>query len=140
MTELQKNIKEISQKLGITFSCYPENSKPTNMPVCDKTFEDVTDDGSYTFFRFNFKGVGYIGVITGATQTERNYAALLPAYIESFNERARFRTESSRSSFICRSGTALRTDTPKTGYLPTAHALKRTSDLRYSTIRSSSPF
>ena len=66
MTELQKNIKEISQKLGITFSCYPENSKPTDMPVCDKTFEDVTDDGSYTFFRFNFKGVGYIGVITGA--------------------------------------------------------------------------
>lgn len=97
MTELQKNIKEISQKLGIAFSCYPENSKPTDMPVCDKTFEDVTDDGSYTFFRFNFKGVGYIGVITGATQTERNYAALLPAYIESFNERE---TDLSKTDFL----------------------------------------
>ncbi|MBR2330719.1 MAG: helix-turn-helix domain-containing protein [Clostridia bacterium] len=97
MTELQKNIKEISQKLGITFSYYPENSKPTDMPVCDKTFEDVTDDGSYTFFRFNFKGVGYIGAIVGATQTERNYAALLPAYIESFNERE---TDLSKTDFL----------------------------------------
>ena len=87
MTELQKNTKEIAQKLGIVFSYYPENTKPTDMPVCEKPFEEVTDDGSYTFFRFTFKGVGYIGAIEGATQTERNYAALLPAYIESFNER-----------------------------------------------------
>ena len=84
MNELKKIAKETSEKLGISFLCYPENSRVEGVPVCDKQFETVTDDGTYTFFRFTFKSVGYIGVLDGATQTEKNYAALLPAYIETF--------------------------------------------------------
>ncbi|MBO5479696.1 MAG: helix-turn-helix domain-containing protein [Clostridia bacterium] len=97
MTDLQKSIKEIAQKLGITLTYYPEKSKPTDVPVCEKTFEGVTDDGSYTFFRFTFKGVGYIGAIEGVGEVERNYAALLPTYIESFNERE---NELSKTEFL----------------------------------------
>lgn len=97
MTDLQKSIKEIAQKLGIVLTYYPEKSKPTEGPVCEKTFEGVTDDGSYTFFRFTFKGVGYIGAIEGAGEVESNYAALLPTYIESFNERE---NELSKTEFL----------------------------------------
>ena len=97
MTELKKNTKEIAQKLGIEFSYYKESSKPTDAPVSQKTFEDVTDDGTYTFFRFTYKGVGYIGAIKGVTEIERNYAFLLPSYIEGFNERE---TELSKTEFL----------------------------------------
>ena len=84
MNELKKIVKETSEKLGIPFLCYPENSRVEGVPVCDKQFEKIADDGTYTFFRFSFKGVGYIGVLSGTTQTEKNYASLLPAYIETF--------------------------------------------------------
>lgn len=87
MTELNKIVKETSAKLGVAFSYYLENTRPQNVPVCDKQFEESTDDGTYTYFRFSFKNSGYIGVLDGTTQTERNYAALLPAYIESFTDK-----------------------------------------------------
>ena len=87
MNELKKIVKATSEKLGVDFSFYAENTRLKDVPVCDKQFEDTTDDGSYTFFRFSFKNVGYVGVIKGVTQTEKNYAALLPAYIESFIEK-----------------------------------------------------
>lgn len=87
MNELQKIVKETMEKLGVNFTYYPENSRPANGPVCDRHFEGITDDGSYTFFRFSFKGVGYIGALEGATGVEKGYAQLLPAYIESFTEK-----------------------------------------------------
>lgn len=87
MNELLKIVNETSEKLGVKFTFYPENTRPTNMPVCEKQFEGITDDGCYTFFRFYFRGVGYVGAIHGATETERNYATLLPAYIESFTDK-----------------------------------------------------
>ena len=87
MNELEKIAKETANTLGLEFSFYPEKSRPTGVPVCQKPFEGVTDDGSYTFFRFTFKGTGYIGAIEGATAVERKYALLLPAYIESFIDR-----------------------------------------------------
>ena len=87
MNELKKIVKETAEKLGVSFTYYEEKKKPTDAPVCEKPFEGVTDDGEYTFFRFLFKGVGYIGVLEGATQREQNYATLLPAYIESFVDR-----------------------------------------------------
>ena len=87
MGELEKIVEEIVQKLGVGFTFYAENSIPKNMPVCDKAFEKITDDGSYTYFRFTFRGSSYIGALCGATQTERNYAEMLPAYIESFTEK-----------------------------------------------------
>ncbi|MBQ3221755.1 MAG: helix-turn-helix domain-containing protein [Clostridia bacterium] len=87
MNELEKIAKETANTLGLEFSFYPEKSRPTGVPVCQKPFEGVTDDGSYTFFRFTFKGTGYIGALEGATAVERKYALLLPAYIESFIDR-----------------------------------------------------
>ncbi len=87
MNELQRVAKQISERLGIAFSYYAENSRPSAGAVCDRQFEGVIDDGSNTFFRFLFKSVGYIGVLTGTGETERNYAALLPSYIESFVEK-----------------------------------------------------
>ncbi len=87
MTEIEKIVKETAEKLGVEFTYYPENSKPTGKPTCDRQFEGVIDDGAHTFFRFTFKNVGYIGVLTGAGETEKNYASLLPAYIESFIDR-----------------------------------------------------
>ncbi|MBR1975330.1 MAG: helix-turn-helix domain-containing protein [Clostridia bacterium] len=87
MTELKRIFKGISEKLGIEISFYAENSRPTDVPVCDKQFESVTDDGTHTFFRFLYRSVGYIGYIIGAGEAERNYALLLPSYIEGFAER-----------------------------------------------------
>ena len=87
MNELEKITKETAQKLGVEFRYYAENSRPKNGPVCEKQFEGVTDDGAYTFFRFYFKGVGYICAIEGTEEAHRNYATLLPAYIESFTDK-----------------------------------------------------
>lgn len=87
MTELEKITKEISQKLGVEMGFYTENTRPVGIPVYDKPFENVVDDGAYTYFRFTFKSVGYVGVLKGAGQTEKGYAALLPVYIESFTDR-----------------------------------------------------
>ena len=87
MSELKKIAQSVSEKLNVTFSFYAENSRPKDAPFCDKQFEGVTDDGTYTFFRFLYKTVGYIGCILGVGETEQNYALLLPSYIESFAEK-----------------------------------------------------
>ena len=87
MSEMEKIVEDIQTKLNVTFTCYAENTRPVGVPVCDKQFEGVTDDGNVTYFRFLFKSVGYIGCIHGVGEAERNYASLLPAYIESFTEK-----------------------------------------------------
>ncbi|MBQ4053422.1 MAG: hypothetical protein IJD33_03690, partial [Clostridia bacterium] len=99
MNELERVAKLISEKLGVEFSYYAENIRPKTGAVCDRQFEGVIDDGSYTFFRFLFKSVGYIGVLMGAGEAERNYATLLPAYIESFTEKE---TELSKTEHLKR--------------------------------------
>lgn len=87
MTEMDRIAAEIAALLKEEFGCYRENSRPGGLPACDRQFEDVTDDGNNTFFRFLYKNVGYIGVLKGTGPVQRNYAALLPAYIESFAEK-----------------------------------------------------
>lgn len=87
MRELTKTVKEISEKLGVEFCFYAENTHPTGLPVCDRQFEGVIDDGSFTYFRFLYKNIGYIGVLRGASEIEKNYALLLPSYIEGFAEK-----------------------------------------------------
>ncbi len=99
MNELKKIVEDISKRLGIAFTYYEEKKKPNNAPVCEKPFEDVADDGEYTFFRFLFKGVGYVGALVGAQETQRNYAALLPSYIESFVDKE---TELSKTEYLKR--------------------------------------
>lgn len=94
MTELKKIVKELSEKLGLEMFVYPENTPPTNGPVCQQQFELLTDDGTYTYFRFLFRNVGYIGAILGVGRTETNYALLLPSYIESFMEQGSELTKS----------------------------------------------
>ena len=87
MSELKKISADLAQKLGISVLFYVENTCSEGVPVCEKPFEAVTDDGQYTYFRFIYKGVGYIGVLEGAGEEEKRYAWLLPSYIENFTER-----------------------------------------------------
>lgn len=87
MPNLEQIGKEIAEKLGIKLFFYAENSRPSGVPVCDKPFEGTTDDGQYTYFRFLYKSVGHIGAIEGVGEESKNYALLLPAYLESFVER-----------------------------------------------------
>ena len=87
MSELKKIGAEVAEKLGINVLFYAENTRVEGVPVCEKPFESVTDDGQYTYFRFLYKGVGYIGVLEGAGEEENRYALLLPSYIENFSER-----------------------------------------------------
>lgn len=87
MSEMERIVNEISKSLGITFRYYAENTRPADIPVCDRQFEGVTDDGSYTYFRFFYRGVGYVGVLEGADEINRNYALLLPSYIEGFADK-----------------------------------------------------
>ena len=99
MSELKRIVKEIEEKLNISFLFYAENTHPFNVPVCDKQFEGMTDDGKYTYFRFLHRNVGYIGVLDGVTQVEKNYALLLPSYIEAFAEKE---TELSKAEYLKR--------------------------------------
>ena len=106
MNELEKVVKQISEQLGLSFSYYAENRRPATGVVCDRQFEGVADDGSNTFFRFLFKGVGYIGVLTGAGEQERNYATLLPAYIESFSEKDEELSKTEHLKWILQGGSS----------------------------------
>lgn len=99
MSELTKIVAEINGKLGVAFSCYKENVRPVEGPVCDKQFEGITDDGNYTFFRFLHRNVGYVGAIEGTDKTAYAYAAMLPAYIESFAEKE---SELSKTEYLKR--------------------------------------
>ena len=99
MSELKKIGAELAQKLGINVLFYVENTRVEGVPVCEVPFETVTDDGQYTFFRFLYKGVGYIGVLEGAGEEEKRYALLLPSYIENFAERE---TELSKTALLKR--------------------------------------
>ena len=87
MSELERIVKEISKMPGLAFRYYAENTRPQDIPVCDKQFELTTDDGQYTYFRFLYRSVGYIGVLDGAGEEQKNYARLLPSYIESFADK-----------------------------------------------------
>ncbi len=99
MTEIERIVNEIAKKMGTELFYYAENSRPTDIPVCDKQFEGITDDGQYTYFRFLHRGTGYIGVLKGTEETQRNYALLLPSYIEGFTEKE---TELSKTEHLKR--------------------------------------
>ena len=87
MRELQKIMTLITEKLGIEVGFYSENAKKGAKAVYEKPFEDVADDGTHTYFRFFFKGTGYIGVLKGVDDTIRGYATMLPAYIEMLSDK-----------------------------------------------------
>ncbi len=99
MSEIERIAGEISKFPGIDFLYYAENMPPMGVPVCDKQFEGITDDGEYTYFRFLYRGTGYVGVIKGVGEEQKNYAHLLPSYIESFTDRE---TELSKTEYLKR--------------------------------------
>ena len=59
MSDLKKIIDQTASRLGIALTFYPENERDENVPFCDKPFEETTDDGTHTFFRFSFENAGY---------------------------------------------------------------------------------
>ena len=87
MTELEKHIQDTKEKLGVALRFYREGTRPADTPICDRTFEGYCDDGKYTFFRFYFKNKGYIGVLDGVSEREKQFATLLPAYLESLADK-----------------------------------------------------
>ncbi len=99
MSEMEKIAQEIINTLGVEFLYYAENSRPVGVPVCDRQFEGVVSDGENTFFRFLYRGVGYVGVLKGATEEQKRYALLLPSYIESFIDKE---TELSKTEHLKR--------------------------------------
>ncbi|MBR2622686.1 MAG: helix-turn-helix domain-containing protein [Clostridia bacterium] len=87
MFDLKKIRDEIQTTMGLSLAFYAENTRPDGVRVCEKHFERVTDDGEYTYFRFLYKNVGYIGILEGVGKETTRYALLLPSFIESFAER-----------------------------------------------------
>ncbi len=87
MSDMDRIAGEICKIPGLQFIYYPENTRPQGLPVCDRQFEGVVDDGEYTYFRFLYRGVGYIGALKGVEETQKTYALLLPSYIESFADK-----------------------------------------------------
>lgn len=87
MTEIEKIAEHIIERFQIPFRYYPEGTRPVGLPVCDWQFDQVTEDEDRTFFRFLYRNVGYVGVLEGVGELQRNYAVLLPSYIESFVEK-----------------------------------------------------
>ena len=99
MNELEKISQSISVQLDVPFAYYREDSSRVDVPVCDRQFDDITDDGEHVFFRFSYQQNGYVGVLFSASDEAKKYAALLPAYIESFIERE---TEISKTDYLKR--------------------------------------
>ena len=90
MTELEKISAGVSALLGRAFGCYREDLPELpggGLPRCDRQFEGIADDGECTFFRFLYKNAGYVGVIKGTGGDVRAYAAMLPAYIGSMQDK-----------------------------------------------------
>lgn len=87
MNELDKISQDITGRLGVQFAYYREDLPTKDVPICDRQFDEITDDGEHVFFRFSYKQNGYIGVLYSVAEEVKRYALLLPAYIESFSEK-----------------------------------------------------
>ena len=83
MNELEKIVADVSEKLGVRLGFREESSAEKN-EACSS---GPRSDGKHTYFRFSFAGETYTGVLDGASKAEKNYAALLPAYLASFAEK-----------------------------------------------------
>lgn len=79
MKGIDKILAETSEKLGINFLfCSREDETDAAFLNKQKAEEGVT------VFKFFFHGEGYVCGIEGTGKTEEGFAALLPAYLESF--------------------------------------------------------
>lgn len=80
MKELDKIVAEISERLGVRLGFHEETAAERGETYAS----GAKSDGKHTYFRFLFAEKTYTGVLDGVTKTEKNYAALLPAYITAF--------------------------------------------------------
>lgn len=83
MSELDKIVADVSGKLGVRLGYRGETAIEKN----ESYASGARSDGKHTYFRFSFAGKTYTGVLDGATKAEKNYAALLPAYLSAFAEK-----------------------------------------------------
>ncbi len=83
MNELEKIVTDVSEKLGVRLGFREESPAEKN----EAGSSGARSDGKHTYFRFSFAGETYTGVLDGASKAEKNYAALLPAYLASFAEK-----------------------------------------------------
>lgn len=87
MKDLEKIVVTIREKLGIWFDYYREGDNKKGVPVCERQFDETDEDGEFLFFRFSYKQIGFIGVLSLKDGDAKKYALLLPAYIESFADK-----------------------------------------------------
>ena len=93
MAGIEKIIEEIGKNLGLKIT-YKRDTDGSLSPAPVRTDEK----GEHTLFRFFYRNVPYVGSIEGAGETEKNYALLLPAYIDTFSDRE----ELSKAEFLKR--------------------------------------
>ncbi|MDD6995002.1 MAG: helix-turn-helix domain-containing protein [Candidatus Borkfalkiaceae bacterium] len=88
MKEPDKIVAEISKTLGVRLGFHEETAAEKSEAYAAGS----KSDGKYTYFRFLFGEKTYTGVLDGASKTEKNYAAMLPAYISTFGGKNSFLT------------------------------------------------
>ncbi len=76
MKELDKILSKTAEQLGITL-CFCQKQSEWKASA-DESF-------THTFFHFSFHGEDYVCAVEGTDEASKNYAQLLPTYIQSFS-------------------------------------------------------
>jgi len=82
MAGIEKIVESVGDKLGIRIAYKRDtDASLTPMPV------RIDEASNRTYFRFFYRNVPYVGSIEGISALEKNYALLLPAYLDTFSDR-----------------------------------------------------
>ena len=91
-SELTSILRQIKQKTGIDVDAYAETMKfsattreePDWVLPSERDFTEVYSDekNDKTFFYFRFRNANLIGSISGAGETEKNYAYLIMSLLD----------------------------------------------------------
>ncbi len=89
--ELLRVLNTVKDKTGIKIQAVSENGVyyastiGEFIPIVQDWFlsqEDVNQTDTLTYFKFNFGGNKFIGLIEGASESQKNYASLITGYVE----------------------------------------------------------
>ena len=89
--ELLRVLSSVKDKTGIKIQAVSENGVyyastiEEFIPISQELFSSAEEVGTIdnlTYFKFNFGGNKFIGIIEGTDQTQKNYASLIIGYIE----------------------------------------------------------
>ena len=89
--ELLRILNSVKDKTGIEVQAISDNgvhyasTKPTFVPIKQEDFSrdsEVFSDGEYTYFKFIFLGIKFLGLIDGCGTHINNYAHLIIGFIE----------------------------------------------------------